>query len=57
MPFFMIGNKFYDADGAAERREFIKRFEKNESIKIIGVKSMHPSYLLDAPEMKKCRNK
>ena len=47
------GNKFYDADGAAERREFKKRFEKNESIKITGVKSMHPSYLPDAPRDEK----
>lgn len=44
-----LGSVLIDADGAAPVREFIQRFQRNENVKIGGMRAIEPGDLPDAP--------
>ena len=44
-----LDNVLIDADGPAETDAFVKRFEKNELVNIIGVRPLQKNDLPDAP--------
>ena len=44
-----LNGKLIDADGPAEPKEFIRRFEQNELVKITGIRPIQDNDLPDAP--------